>query len=348
MPEETYMVIDPRRDHSIRVPRPDLSKTLGTPNACNGCHNDRSVDWSVEAVEMWYGEDGRDEPHWGEAIHAGRLALEGAEDKLARLIEDPQVPAIARATALTLFPRYAMPASLPVIRDALGDPDPLVRGAAAGATEAVEPMTRLRWVYAALSDSVRSVRHDAARVLASVPPALLSPAQRESLNESLNEVIAAALRDGDRADGRLRLGAIRFARGELFEAEREYKRAIEISPSFVPTYVNLADLYREMGADSRSEQVLRDGLARIPGDAGLHHALGLALVRLDRHGEAIDEFARAVELDPDRQHYRYVHAVAVHSMGDREGALRLAREASARHPGDPELRHLLLQLQAGR
>ena len=33
-----YMVIDERRDHSFRVPRPDLSVELGTPNACNDCH----------------------------------------------------------------------------------------------------------------------------------------------------------------------------------------------------------------------------------------------------------------------------------------------------------------------
>ncbi|HZN34016.1 MAG TPA: multiheme c-type cytochrome, partial [Pirellulaceae bacterium] len=38
MPQTTYMDVDPRRDHSFRVPRPDLSVTLGTPNACTGCH----------------------------------------------------------------------------------------------------------------------------------------------------------------------------------------------------------------------------------------------------------------------------------------------------------------------
>jgi predicted CXXCH cytochrome family protein len=38
MPQTTYMDVDPRRDHSIRVPRTDLSVKLGTPNACTGCH----------------------------------------------------------------------------------------------------------------------------------------------------------------------------------------------------------------------------------------------------------------------------------------------------------------------
>ena len=38
MPQTTYMDVDPRRDHSFRVPRPDLSVKLGTPNACTRCH----------------------------------------------------------------------------------------------------------------------------------------------------------------------------------------------------------------------------------------------------------------------------------------------------------------------
>ena len=38
MPQTTYMDVDPRRDHSFRIPRPDLSVKLGTPNACTRCH----------------------------------------------------------------------------------------------------------------------------------------------------------------------------------------------------------------------------------------------------------------------------------------------------------------------
>lgn len=40
MPHTTFMEVDARRDHSLRVPRPDLSVKLGTSNACTGCHID--------------------------------------------------------------------------------------------------------------------------------------------------------------------------------------------------------------------------------------------------------------------------------------------------------------------
>jgi predicted CXXCH cytochrome family protein len=44
MPTKTYMVVHDRRDHSMRVPRPDLSVSIGTPNACSQCHTDRSAE----------------------------------------------------------------------------------------------------------------------------------------------------------------------------------------------------------------------------------------------------------------------------------------------------------------
>jgi predicted CXXCH cytochrome family protein len=55
MPPRTYMVVDARRDHSLRIPRPDLSMKLGTPNACNNCHTDKSAQWASNTVYKWYG-----------------------------------------------------------------------------------------------------------------------------------------------------------------------------------------------------------------------------------------------------------------------------------------------------
>lgn len=44
MPESPFMDVDLRRDHSMQIPRPDLSVELGTPNACTGCHlEDRTL-----------------------------------------------------------------------------------------------------------------------------------------------------------------------------------------------------------------------------------------------------------------------------------------------------------------
>ena len=59
MQARNYMVVDPRHDHSFRVPRPDVSAKLGTPNACNNCHRDQSPQWAAAAVERWLGQTGK-------------------------------------------------------------------------------------------------------------------------------------------------------------------------------------------------------------------------------------------------------------------------------------------------
>ena len=127
MPTKTYMVVHDRRDHSMRVPRPDLSVSIGTPNACNQCHTDRSAEWAAKAVAKWYPNGRQTKPHYGTALHAGRTGAVDAESQLDRLILDKSQPAIARASGLLLLPRYASEASEPAIKAAIADPDPLVR-----------------------------------------------------------------------------------------------------------------------------------------------------------------------------------------------------------------------------
>lgn len=98
MPAKTYMVVHERRDHSFRVPRPDLSATIGTPNTCNQCHADKTAAWAAQQVASWYPAGRQNRPHYGTALHAGRTGAAGAERLLDDLIADPDQPAIARAS----------------------------------------------------------------------------------------------------------------------------------------------------------------------------------------------------------------------------------------------------------
>ena len=115
IPPKNYMVVDPRHDHSLRMPRPDLSLKLGTTDACSQCHQDKPIQWSVDAVAKWYGPDRRAEPRYGEALHAARAGLPEAEAALVGLVEDPEMTAIVRATALSLLQRYLTPSSLATV-----------------------------------------------------------------------------------------------------------------------------------------------------------------------------------------------------------------------------------------
>jgi Flp pilus assembly protein TadD len=102
----------------------------------------------------------------------------------------------------------------------------------------------------------------------------------------------------------------------------------------VPADVSLAQLYSQERRDSEGERVLREALARTPGEAELHLALGLNLVRQGRAAEASPELARASELDPGNARYAYVHGIALSSSGRTDAALQVLEASQARHPAD--------------
>src|SRR5262249_45930481 len=156
-PAKSFMVVDARRDHAIRIPRPDVSVKIGTPNACTGCHADRDAAWAADAVARWYGPTRRNEPHYGEAIAAGRARRPDAEDGLMAVVTDHSQPAIVRATALDILQRYG-PASVSACVEATRDPDAAVRTAAVASLERVPPEQRAALVAAALGDPMRAVR----------------------------------------------------------------------------------------------------------------------------------------------------------------------------------------------
>ncbi len=156
MPATTYMVVDPRRDHSLKVPRPDLSVKLGTPNACSGCHADQPAQWSADWVVKWYGPERRRDPHFAEAIAAGRAGDPAAFEPLVALAGDEEEPAIVRATALELLSQYG-PAALDSLAAATRDEEPLLRATAAARLVRLPPEQRLA-AMPLLEDPVRAVR----------------------------------------------------------------------------------------------------------------------------------------------------------------------------------------------
>ncbi|TDI16418.1 MAG: tetratricopeptide repeat protein [Acidobacteria bacterium] len=345
MPASTYMLVDPRRDHSFRIPRPDLSLKLDTPNPCTGCHTDRSSSWAAQIVTGWYGSKRSDQPHFGEALHAGRNNLAQAERDLARLADNPSMPGIARATALTMLPGYSLgPESRQAMQNALKSSDPLLRASGLIATEVLEPPTRLGLAFPLLSDPIRAVRLQAGRVLASVPSELWTSQQRSLRDSVLDEYRQSQQVNADRPEAHLNLGVLHQQLGELEEAERAYQRALSMVPSSVPVRINLADLYREQNRDEEGETLLRQTLVISPDDGDVHHALGLLLVRQNRYQEALAALGQAARLRPESWRYSYILAVALHETGQVTSALQTLKKAHDRHPDNLELLMLLTTL----
>src|SRR5262249_13742673 len=78
-PATTYMGVAARRDHSFRIPRPDLSVRLGTPNACTRCHTDKPAEWAVEQLQKTRGKIPRGFQTYADALHAARVGHPAAE-----------------------------------------------------------------------------------------------------------------------------------------------------------------------------------------------------------------------------------------------------------------------------
>ena len=337
MPVRNYMVVDPRRDHSFRIPRPDLSVKLDTPNACNSCHSGETVQWAVETVEKWYGSGTGREPHYGEVLHSGRNGLPGAGPALARLADDPEAAAIVRASALPLLSRYLSRETLPAIQNSLSSSDPLIRTLALSVLQAFAPQDRASLAAPLLKDSVRAVRVEAARVLAAVPDQHWNEEQRAQLQRALSEYQHTQAINSDRVESHLNLGLLHAERGDMEEAENSYRRAIKMVSGHPAAYVNLADLYRLQGRDEEGEVLLRQALEIAPDHGDVNYALGLLLVRRKNLSEALSFLGRAIQLRPRDPHYSYVLAVALQADGQLDRALEVLAASHRQHPEDLEI-----------
>ncbi|MEE4273463.1 MAG: tetratricopeptide repeat protein [Thermoanaerobaculales bacterium] len=380
MPQQPYMVIDWRADHSLRVPRPDLSREIGTPNACGveGCHADKSLDWQVAEYQTWYGRSRK--PHYGTTLAAGRLLDPEARTGLIRLAGDQLYPAIVRATALNLLGGYPPGGDTAALFDlVLADDEPMVRRTAVEVVNTTSPEDTVEKLVPLLFDPVRAVRTMAASRLAGTPDEMLKPYQRERLAAVIEEHVADMTYSLDFAFAGHNLGNLWSQLGDMERAVESYEAALEVDELFFPAKMNLAVLYNSMGRNTEAEQLLREVLdaypeegqaayslglllaemnrideavvflrraAEIrPGRARAHYNLGLALQSLGRIGEAGAALARAVEVEPANLDYLYALADHHARLGNYRAALVVVDQMIASHPESPVGHDLKVQLQ---
>ena len=368
MPEQPYMVIDYRADHSLRVPRPDLSQSLGVPNSCSqsGCHDDQTLQWNVDAYTKWYGEARK--PHYGSVLAAARDGDPEAQDDLIVLAEDPLAATIVRATALRALAAYPPERNLPAIRRALVDEDALLRHTAVEATVAENPAVLVELLAPLLFDPVRAVRMRAATRLAGVSEEFLTAEQTAARERELESYIEAMRSMLDFASSGLNLGNLYDAQGDAESAEKYYRKALEVDSLFFPAQINLAILLSRQGEDREAESLLRDVVAAypeqydaayslslllvasgqreealtyldqaargLPGRSRVHYNRGLLLAQMGRGEDAEAALSRALSLEPDSIDYLYA-LIDFYARRDRlEEALELARRMIEAHPGN--------------
>jgi tetratricopeptide (TPR) repeat protein len=305
MPGRTYMGIDYRPDHSFRIPRPDLSLTINTPNACNRCHIHKRPRWSEEYIQKWYGQ--RKRPHYGTLLDAGRRRQADAEQGLVLLVNDRLYPANVRATALSLLADYPGPQIRQAFETALADEEPLVRQTAVRHLVESDPKRRIQLLGPLLYDTVKAVRIEAAQNLAAVSTEMMGTPLRERQRRALDEYRTSMEYTADFAASRHNLGNLYTHLGETDRAVANYRKAIEIDPLFYPAKVNLAMLHNQLGDNAAAERLLREVVRDYPDLYDVHYSLALLLAEEKKYADAAEFMQTAARGLPQRArvHYNY-------------------------------------------
>ena len=368
MPETKYMVVDPRRDHSIRVPRPDLTVSIGTPNVCNRCHDepDETAQWAADKVVEWYGPKRPDDPHWAPAMAGGRQGDPDAEKLIVEALQRQNTPAIVQATLCDLLGRYPSDEASHALDNALKSQNSLVREAAVFNRRLDSFEQVQQKVIPALSDPVRTVRTAATLRMLELPRELFQ-------QEGLPAAFAPALEDyktqlhmaDERAESHLRLAAIAEWNGDTPEAIEELRTAVRLEPYRSGTRAELArHLSAQPGQEMevlrlRKEEIelLERDIEFLPESGDIRYRLGMLLYLVEDLNAAEKQLTEAIRLAP--QNYQFALGLALlqqklYEAGD-DGALQRAgktlRILHQLDPNSPDAANIsrgLLQVRASR
>jgi tetratricopeptide (TPR) repeat protein len=304
MPGGYYMGVDFRRDHSMRIPRPDLSVSLGTPNACNSqCHKDKSPEWAASFTKKWYGLQKR--PQFGEVFSKAVQGDASSVDELTGIAIDKLNPPIIRAAATMYLGHFPTEESNELTRELLKDTNPMIRNEAAKSFVATDMDDLIKTISPLLMDSTRLVRLSASLILSSVPANELDSVTRSILDTGIKDYINVMNYSADFAASRHNLGNLYSNIGEVEKAEENYKEAIRIDNMFYPAKINLAMLYNKMGENEKAEILLKDVVKNHPELPDTYYSLGLLMAEKGNYQEAAGYLQRASELMPDRPRIFY-------------------------------------------
>lgn len=352
MPATTYMQVDPRRDHSFKVPRPDLTISTGSPNACNACHEDKDAQWSMERLKSWYpnshyqGDDG-----FAVAFYQADNGLLRQSESLSRIAQDVNYSDIVRASALSKMAALPDANAVVAITRAVKSSNALQKMGAIDAVANFPIQQRWRMLHSLLTDADKSVRIETARVLAPILAEApltsgITDEDRILLNQVIEEYRQAQAYQADRGFSYVALGNLDLNIQKTEQAIENFKRSIKVEPIFVPAYVNLADAYRTQNQELKAQQTLEQGLKVAPTNASLQYAMAMSYVRDKKKDQALTYMAEAVQNAPSNMRYHYTYALLLKDMGQPQKSVESLEKAFELAPDNPDLAYAITQAYA--
>ena len=376
MPGKVYMGNDFRRDHSFRVPRPDLSAMHGTPNACIQCHTDQTDQWAADKVKDWYGNERP--KHFSPVLTAIYAGDETIMPEMIAMVSDTSYPHIIRATVTNFLGDINDNEAIEKLISALKDDEPLMRYAAVSAFGNASPDDRVRYLSPLLEDSVRAVRTHASYMLADLSPTLFSGSLEEAYNlaklefeKSLdvqadfptgqllrgqyyqktgnNELAKKAYSEAMQLDPYLpqphfAMANIIYREGDQHGAIESFAKAIQLDSTYVDAYYSLGLLMAEVQNLDEAEINLKQA-AVLSGNPRYYYNWGLTLQNLQKPDEAELAFMRGLEIQPSSEAILNALAILYIQQQNKSKARIILENLLQINPQNPEYQNMRRMVQ---
>jgi tetratricopeptide (TPR) repeat protein len=282
--------------------------------------------------------------------------------------------AIVATSLIRMVPASGDPRVAPVLLEAVRDPSPLVRSAAAAALQNVPTKEAVQALVTAAGDDYRLVRVRAAGSLAGYHDLPLDDAQKKTVATANEEHLASILSRPDQWASHYNLGNYHLERGDFKQAVAAYDTALKLEPRAVLAMVNESMAYARMGENRKADESLQSALKAAPDNAAANLNMGLLkaeqndphgaeqylrkaleadpqmaqaaynlciIAAKDRIDEAVSWCRKAAELRPHDPKYAYTLAFYLNQKGDTDAAIRTLRTIIEEYPGYRDARMLL-------
>ena len=298
-----YMGNDFRRDHSFRIPRPDLSLKYGSPNACTGCHEDKDDKWAWEEFIKQYGEV--DSIHFSEKLAPGLIQEPNAHIGLAELMNDKTQPEMVRASAVRAISNYNTEDLIEQYLSLLNDESPLVRGTTLDVLSEINTTDYATYFLPLLEDSKRSVRVKAFYGLGGLTEFQIPEKYKSSYQKVKKEFFDYLNINSDFAGGRIKRAQYYIKKGDLQAGIEGYESALEIDNINNQIRLDLANLYYNNQNFLKAEKTFKTVIEQEPEYGPVYYSLGLLYAELNRIDEAIIQMQNAANHMPTNTRIYY-------------------------------------------
>lgn len=330
MPGKLYMGNDFRRDHSFRVPRPDLSLKYDTPNACENCHSNEGAKWASDAISERYGDVRKD--HFSDHLLPG---YKGDQEELYALMSSSQYPEIVRATALLYYTRNVAFEDLNTVVAFLQDTSVLVKNEAIKSLESKGSKDFDDLISFLLNDDSRLIRISAAEYIVNL-------GHKNMSGKAFEEHLQRLQLQSDFAVGQLNLGNFYLNTGREQEAIVAYQKALEMDNQLNQARLNLALIYYNSSQVKKAENLYKVVVKQEPENAYAYYVLGLLYHELGKTELAKSNMKLACEQEVSEYRAFYNYALILQQELSFERSNEVVKKGLVTYERDEQLLYLKL------